>query len=57
MDKLAHRWDSKLAVLERLQVALKETPRHKAKRVAKLRKRIETLQQEVEELQVGWAAS
>ena len=57
MDKLAHKWDSKLAQLERLQVEVKETPRHRAKRLDKLKKRIQELQREVVGLQVGgWAA-
>ena len=53
MDKLAHKWDAKLAVLERLQAQLKDTPRHAAKRLARLRERIATLQKEVAALQVG----
>jgi cell division protein FtsB len=53
VDKLAHKWDSKLAQLERLQVALKETPRHNVKRLAKLKQRIQELQREVAGLQVG----
>lgn len=56
MDKLAHKWDAKLAVLERLQVALKETPRHRAKKLARLRERITALQEEVAALQVGLIA-
>jgi len=53
VDKLAHKWDAKLALLERLQVALKETPRHKARRCAKLKQRIGELAKEVAVLQVG----
>lgn len=34
------------------QFALRETPRHKVRRVAKLRERINTLQKEVTQLQV-----
>jgi hypothetical protein len=56
VDKLAHKWDSKLAVLERLQLALRETPRHKVRRVTKLRERIGTLQKEVTQLQSDIAA-
>ena len=36
-----------------LQLALRETPRHKVRRVSKLRERINTLQKEVTQLQVG----
>ena len=36
----------------RPQVALRETPRHKVRRVTKLRERIAALQKEVAELQV-----
>ncbi|PSC69350.1 ERD4-related membrane [Micractinium conductrix] len=56
VDKLAHKWDAKLAVLERLQLALKETPRHKVKRVAKLKQRIAQLSKEVALLQSDIAA-
>lgn len=53
MDKLAHKWDSKVAVLERLQLALRDEPRHHAKRCAKLKQRIMVLQREVALLQAS----
>lgn len=52
MDRLAHKWDARLATLERLQLQLSETPRTRARKVAKLRDRIGGLQREVTQLQV-----